>query len=105
MKVVWTNQAYARLAAIRDYVARDSVDAAERLVEKLVRKGERLAAFPESGRRVPELPVSQLRELVDGNYRIVYRIRGARVQILTVFEAHRLFPGEDVCGGATFRRK
>jgi toxin ParE1/3/4 len=48
------------------------------------------------GRWVPELPESKLRELIEGNYRIVYRVRGKTVQILTVFEGHRRFPASDV---------
>jgi toxin ParE1/3/4 len=44
------------------------------------------------GRTVPELPESKLRELVEGNYRIVYRVRRKTVEILTVFESHRQLP-------------
>lgn len=50
------------------------------------------------GRAVPELPESELRELVEGNYRIVYRVRGKRVQVLTVFEGHCRFPADDLPG-------
>ena len=52
------------------------------------------------GRRVPELPGTELRELIEGSYRIVYRVRAPMVQVLTVFEAHSLFPTEDVASEA-----
>jgi hypothetical protein len=33
---------------------------------------------------------------VDGHYRLVYRGQAGRVEILTVFEGHRLPPWEDL---------
>lgn len=96
MKVTWTEQALARLAEIQAFVAADDPGAAERLVRQLVDRGEALGRFPRSGRRVPELPRADLREVIEGSYRIVYRIRGKRVEMLTVFEGHRLLPAADL---------
>jgi plasmid stabilization system protein ParE len=96
VKVRWTEQAFTRLADIEDYVGADSPTAAQRLSARLVRGASTLARNPNLGRRVPELPGSGLRELIDGNYRIVYRVRPPRVEILTVFEGHRRFPLADV---------
>ncbi len=96
MKVVWTKQARARLAAIEDYIAQDDVVAAEGWAARLMQRTRSLGAFPESGRRVPERPRSPLREVIVGNYRIVYRIGTKRVEVLTVFEGHRLLPNEDL---------
>ena len=45
---------------------------------------------PRRGRRLPELPESGLRELIVDNYRIVYRRTPKAVEVLTVFEGHRL---------------
>lgn len=96
MKVRWTNQAFTRLAGIEDYVAADSPMAAQRLVARLVRRANTLTRSPNLGRRVPELPGSDLRELIEGSYRIVYRVRPPWVEIPTVFEGHRRFPLADV---------
>ena len=96
MRVRWTEQAFARLTDIEDYVAADSPAAAQRLTARLVHRVNTLARTPNLGRRVPELPGSDLRELIEGNYRIVYRVRSPRVEILTVFEGHRPFPLVDV---------
>ena len=52
--------------------------------------------FPALGREVPELPGTALREVIEGNYRIVYRVTQETVEILTVFEAHHLLPLEDL---------
>ena len=96
MRVRWTEQAFTRLAEIEEYVALDSPRAAERLIARLLRRASTLARTPNMGRRVLELPGSDLRELVEGHYRIVYRVRPPRVEILTVFEGHRRFPLADV---------
>jgi toxin ParE1/3/4 len=89
MKVLWTEQALARLTEIEDFVGADDPAAAVKLGSRLVERGESLARLWSRGRRLPELPDSPLRELVEGNYRIVYRTRKSTVEILTVFEGHR----------------
>lgn len=96
MKVVWTRQARARLAAIEDYIAQDDPEAAARWANRLMQRTKALGSFPESGRRIPERPRSPLREVVVGNYRIVYSIGAKRLEVLTVFEGHRLLPTEDL---------
>ncbi len=82
------------LAEIEDYIALDNSAAAARLVGRLLDAAERLAEFPELGRRIPEFPSSTLRELVQHNYRIAYRITDSEVEIVAVFESHRLLPTE-----------
>lgn len=96
MKVVWTEQAFARLAEIQSYISVDDPAAAARFVGRLAQRTLLLARTPGMGRIVPELPETGLRELIFGNYRIVYRIHGETVQVLTVFESHRLLPRQDV---------
>jgi plasmid stabilization system protein ParE len=90
VKVVWTRTAIARLEAIEDHIAVDDPLAAERFVARLLDAGDAIGASPGRGRRLPELPESGLREVVFHGYRIVYRAHKHQVQILTVFEGHRL---------------
>ena len=61
-------------------------------VEKLLLAVEQAADMPFSGRIVPEYRRQELREVIRGNYRIVYRIGDKRIDVLTVFEGHRRFP-------------
>ena len=56
MKVVWTEQALERLAAIEDFLAADSPAAAEALIRRLVSRAESLGESPRLGRRLPEGP-------------------------------------------------
>jgi toxin ParE1/3/4 len=88
----WTPQAIEDLEAIHAYVARDSIRYASLLVERLFGAVERLTTFPESGRIVPEFQRKDLREVILGSYRIVYRLHDEHAVILTVFHGARLFP-------------
>jgi len=50
----------------------------------------RLANFPNSGRVVPEIKDPGVREILLGSYRIVYRVKGDLVELLTVYHGARL---------------
>ena len=65
-------------------------------VSKLLGRGDSLDAFPNAGRQLPEVGSTEIREVLEGNYRIVYRIARERIEILTVFEGHRQFPAQDI---------
>lgn len=96
MRVVWTEQALERLQEIDDFISQDSPARAARFVAKLLERGDSLTPFPSVGRQVPELGSKAIREVLDGNYRIVYRVTLERIEILTVFEGHRQLPAEDI---------
>lgn len=92
--VIWSLQAIDDLTQIRDYIRRDSPQYAVLVVAEIVAAIERLHAFPESGRLVPERAGSGLREVLWRSYRIVYSYHPThdRVELLLVFRAERLFP-------------
>jgi len=96
VKVLWTEQAFLRLTEIESYISLDNPAAAARHTDRLIARASVLAEQPYVGRTLPELPGSELRELVEGNYRMVYRVREKRVEVLTVFEGHRQLPSEDL---------
>lgn len=85
-----------QLGGSRQYTASSPWTTPRLRAAELVALGESLRTMPHRGRRVPELPDPAIRELILRNYRLVYRVRGSAVEILTVFEAHRLFPAEDL---------
>lgn len=45
--------------------------------------------MPRAGRIVPEMERDDIREIIEGNYRIVYLIGRFSVDILAVREGHR----------------
>ena len=87
--IVWTQQAISNLESIRDFIHRDSPQAATQLVRQLIHAVDRLEMFPLSGSVVPEWNDSSIREIRFGNYRIVYRAALKHVEILTVHHAAR----------------
>ena len=92
--VRWTQRARDDLRDIHDFIARDSPRAAKALVERLLTATERLAAFPESGRVVPEFPALGYREIIVSSYRILYRLADNTVWIIAVVHGRRLLRGE-----------
>jgi hypothetical protein len=51
----------------------------KRFVIKLIDRVDQLIEFPESGREVPEKNNPEIRELIEGNYRIFYRFEKKRL--------------------------
>ena len=72
-------------------MALDSPPYADLVAERIVAAVDRLQNHPRSGRVVPELGDEAIREVIQGNYRIVYRVRHDLVEIVTVFHGARLF--------------
>lgn len=89
MKLIWTDPSIEDLRALRDYIARDSDYYAADFVEQVVLSVERLLPFPKLGRVVPEAQDENIRELMHQNYRIIYRISGERIEILTIVHGSR----------------
>jgi len=92
-QIIWSPQALRDIESIRAYIAQDSPRVAELVVGRIIKAVERLRTFPESGRKVRERNDSEVREVIESPYRIVYRLRTDTVEIVTVFRASRLLPG------------
>jgi plasmid stabilization system protein ParE len=65
-------------------------------VTTIVTAIDALATAPQIGRVVPELRNPEVRELIVGAYRIVYRHRRDAVEVVTIFHGARLFRGNDI---------
>lgn len=61
---------------------------------RLIQAMDRIRQFPESGRIVPEVNRREIREVIFGAFRVVYRFRADLdvAEVLTVFRATRRFP-------------
>ena len=89
-EVRWTAQAADDLELIAEFIAHDSPQYASLFVIDVLAAVERLVRFPESGRVVPETNDPKVREIILGNYRIVYRRRADVAEILTIHHGARL---------------
>lgn len=92
----WSPQAADDLEAIRNFIARDSAHYAKLVVQRIVAAIEMLATSPEMGRVVPELRNPEVREIIVGAYRVVYRHQRGIVEISTIFHGSRLFRENDI---------
>lgn len=90
MPLVWTRRAIEDVQSIRQFIAQDSSHYALLVTQQLIASVERLPAFPQSGRIVPEVNDPAVREVIHGNYRIVYRLIHDQIHILTVHHTARL---------------
>jgi addiction module RelE/StbE family toxin len=75
MNIIWSEQARRDLRAIYDFIGRDSPHYAVLQVERLVCRVEKASNMPSRGHPVHEYTASGLREVHEGNYRIIYRSR------------------------------
>jgi toxin ParE1/3/4 len=93
--VRWTTPALRDLLEITEYIRIDNVQAAASFARQVKSKVSRLAIFPQSGRAVPAFPASGLREVLIGDYRVIYRVVSdrRRAEILTVRHGARLLEG------------
>ena len=84
MKVCWTDESYEALKGIREYISRDSNYYACRMIERILSRETQIGTFPKSGRKVPEYNSPNIREIFEGDYRIIYKIKSESIDILTV---------------------
>ncbi|MBU2591412.1 MAG: type II toxin-antitoxin system RelE/ParE family toxin [Nitrospinota bacterium] len=98
MRVIWSPLAVDRASEIADYIARDKPSAAEKWIDTIFSKVEQLESSPEIGRILPEIDNSQFRELIYGNYRIIYRIETKQISILTIRHCKQILPTGEIKG-------
>ena len=96
MKIIWSPLAIDRVAEIAEYIAQDSPNSAKKWVESTFQVVERLEKFPKSGRIVPEIMQDDFREIIYGNYRIIYRLQTEIVSILTVRHGRQILPIDEI---------
>lgn len=100
-RIRWTAKAVDDLEAIRAFISRSSPLYRSLVVRPLVLAVSQIERHLLSGRIVPKLGHADVRELVRGNFRVVYRLQRDTVELLTAFRATRAFPFDDRDHGET----
>jgi toxin ParE1/3/4 len=92
--VVWTEPALRDLEEIHGYIAAESGARARSMMSRIVEAASTLAAFPESGGSLPELPHLPYRRIVVRPYLLIYRFDEVhnRVLIMAVIHGARDLP-------------
>lgn len=90
MRIDWTKPALADLSGIQAYIARDSAFYARQFIERILNALEKLPAFPQMGRRVPEADErDDVRELIFQGYRIIYLHQEQTLSVIAVVHGAR----------------
>ena len=96
MKLRWSPRAVQRAEEIATYFAQDKPGAARRRLEAIFTAAETLPESPRRGRVVPEVGRPEIRELLLGNYRLIYRIETASLSILTIRHGRQILDRGEV---------
>jgi addiction module RelE/StbE family toxin len=90
VEIRWIDEVKTDLKEIFDYIALDSKKYAFRQVEKIISKTQLIKKLIRSGKVVEEINNPDVRELIEGNFRIIYRIIDLKtVDILMVHHSAR----------------
>ncbi len=89
--ITLSEAAYQDLEDIEAYVAQSSPKMARNFINQVFNKLDLLRDFPRIGRKVPEFDADDIRELILGKYRIVYRIQTEdKITVARVIHGSRL---------------
>jgi len=91
MKVVISSRAKSDLAEIVTFIANDKPRAARNWASTVRKSISNLSDFSKLGRVVPEYGDDTIREIIKGQYRIVYKIDDSKstIVVLTIHHAKR----------------
>jgi len=89
MDVRWTEKAFADALGVFDYIADQSLAYAESVYERILERPVQLTVHPRSGAVVPELGRDDIRELCVYSFRLIDRIGGDEIRVLTVIHGSR----------------
>jgi plasmid stabilization system protein ParE len=92
MKVYLTDTAQRHLSAVHAHIAQNSPQYAKRMVDRLTSRSQQLSTHPLSGRIVPEYETGQIREVIEGPYRIIYYVKPDRIDVLAVIHGAMNIP-------------
>ena len=97
MRVRWSGRSLRNLQSIRDFISKNNPVNAEKFIIDMFDSVEsRLKHFPKSGRVIPEKGDRKFREIIHGNYRIMYKIEIEMLTIVTVRNAKQSFSGKEI---------
>lgn len=95
-KIVWTESGVSDAEAIAEYIARDSRLYAAQFTLNARVLAKTLRSFAERGRSVPEIKRSDVRELLWGNYRMIYQITADTIYVVRFFHGAKVLNIADI---------
>ena len=100
VEVKWTTLSLEDIENIASFIAKDSEQYALIQTERFFERVKILESYPEFGKIVPEFGKASTRQLLEGNYRIIYQIISpGRIDILTVHHRSKLLSNNPLFEG------
>jgi toxin ParE1/3/4 len=91
VRILWSPLADSQVDDAVAFIAADDPAAALAWLERLLERVKSLADYPDLGRVVPELQRDDVREILVGPYRVMYRRSADEVEIAAVRHGARDF--------------
>ncbi len=89
--LIWTDNALEDMNEIYSFISRDSNFYAKNVVQKIRERVLSIKLFPNRGRLIPEINDTNYREIFQWRYRIMYKIAGDNIYILSIIHGARDF--------------
>jgi toxin ParE1/3/4 len=89
-KFRWSEKAAERISGIADYIALDAPHAANKWISLILSKEKLIIDNPKIGRVVPEIGKESVREILVGQYRLIYEIEENKITVHTVMNCREL---------------
>jgi len=96
VRLSWSPLADSQVDDAVAFIAADDPAAALAWLERLLARVRSLADYPDSGRVVPELQRDDIREILVGPYRVMYRRGADEVEIAAVRHGARDFAADEI---------
>jgi toxin ParE1/3/4 len=92
VRIIWSDNALTDLRNIHSYIEHDSKKYASKVVKDILDLTRKLELNPSLGRIIPEVLKQNYKELIIGNYRVMFKVISMdEILILAVFHSKRDF--------------
>jgi toxin ParE1/3/4 len=95
-RIIWTPKALDDLESLLTFIAKESQIAAKRFAQKIIKRVDLLATQPFLGSYISEDDARIYRQIIQGNYRVIYRTDGRMIYLVTIHHAARLLDSENL---------
>ena len=94
MEIIFTDRFLDRVEECTDYIVLDHVPTTIEWARGVFEQCQKLSDQPESGRIVPEFRRPEIREIIHGNYRLVYELKTNQIDMLTIWHTRQMLPDD-----------
>lgn len=89
-KLHWSELSYKRIIETGNYIALNAPIAADKWINEILSKERLILENPNIGRMVPEFKSRLIREIIVGEYRLIYQINQKTITVMTVINCREL---------------